>query len=1441
MHPLELARWLSATLLFLACFQPVAARENIAGKTGAPARQFRTAEACLPATSTSTLDINNVRTLLQNGGDMWWDLVAQPRYEVPKVVDPANARHSLFAGSLWIGGIDGSGVLRIAAQTYRQSGNDFFPGPLNEDGTVERNDCNAWNRHFKINKAEIDAFRSDATRNLANYPNVASWPGIATIKDKDGFPTSIPMAPFWDENNDQRYNPADGDYPLLFEDLKDVVPDQMVFWVINDMGDIHTETKGEQIGVEIKVHAFAFSTTNEINDMTFYKYNVKNKSTNVLRNAYIGQWVDADLGFYNDDYVGCDTLRGLGICYNGTANDIPLTQGYGLNPPAVGVDFFQGPLADPNDSLDNNKDGRVDEEGERWGMAKFIYYNNDFSIIGNPEQATHFYGYLSGFWKNGAPVVDDRPSNGGNGNGFPDPGEQGVQPTNYMFPDYPGRSCGFASPVGPNPWNEASSGNTPFDRRFIQSAGPFTLLPGAENEIVIGVVWARDRENAFDVQQFGSVCKLLRADDIAQRLFDVRFDLLDGPDAPFLSITPLDRELILTWDYTAYGDPSSVNNYYENYREADPVLLDIAKDPFFEFEGYIVYQLLNDQVSAAELGDRSKARIVAQCDIKNNVSTIINRNVLTIPGVDGEVIQDEVMVEGANKGIFRSIKVTEDLFATGEDKQLVNYRDYFYTVVAYAHNEETSDGRRYLQGNGRFALYKTSPHKIRFERGGLELNGQFGEGIEVTRISGQGSGGQFIEFTPQTTSQILSQNIVRELAYQASASPITVFINNPKELKGLKYRLVVTGRQFVDRETIPSPFAGREPEIISRFKEWELFDITSGTPRSIYTSYFTISSLDPNRPTPQPMNGTAKPIIELVAGGQPIDHGISIGIQDVPNPGNVSPSNPGLDTYRNGVVGSDLIFANPNQPWINFFSDFDNLNAFNWIRSGPGSLREVTSEQRANIDFWDRGFAALDSASIARPRCPDGDEREQCFRRVLRKLDSSFVDGRWIYRFDSIRLRVIDTIRLPRSADTLALTYRFYDPNEDYEKILQGGWAPYVMTAYFHVGRDIAGPSIRIAERWAGAFGEVAPDQADPRKMLTLNKLFNVNVVITPDQRLWSRCVVVETSPARNLGSGAHIMTAKWRKSRGINETNYVPAVPSSLSEEYGMSWFPGYAINMDTGERLNIFFGESTWHKDLNGDDMLFNPSDNTGLNLRGLFGRHYIYVTNTRYDECRELARILRVNLDWITKNAPSSNHPILFAESNAPDAPEVNIQDAYGTVGWTCIPQVFTRFLYRSYSEMPQNPVTVRIRVNRSFETENDTLPKPTFEFDTRREQPIANNTEIAKSALDLIQVVPNPYYGASGTGRGRYERTQLDTRVKLTNLPQRCDIRIFTLNGSLVRVFRKNSDQPSLEWDLKNDNGVPIASGMYIIYIDAAGLGEKTLKFFCVLPRPDLNAY
>ena len=51
---------------------------------------------CVPGSSSTSLELNNIRALIHTGGDMWWDLQGNPRYEVPK----GSGKHSLFAGAI---------------------------------------------------------------------------------------------------------------------------------------------------------------------------------------------------------------------------------------------------------------------------------------------------------------------------------------------------------------------------------------------------------------------------------------------------------------------------------------------------------------------------------------------------------------------------------------------------------------------------------------------------------------------------------------------------------------------------------------------------------------------------------------------------------------------------------------------------------------------------------------------------------------------------------------------------------------------------------------------------------------------------------------------------------------------------------------------------------------------------------------------------------------------------------------------------------------------------------------------------------------------------------------------------------------------------------------------------------------------------------------------
>jgi hypothetical protein len=107
---------------------------------------------------------------------------------------------------------------------------------------------------------------------------------------------------------------------------------------------------------------------------------------------------------------------------------------------------------------------------------------------------------------------------------------------------------------------------------------------------------------------------------------------------------------------------------------------------------------------------------------------------------------------------------------------------------------------------------------------------------------------------------------------------------------------------------------------------------------------------------------------------------------------------------------------------------------------------------------------------------------------------------------------------------------------------------------------------------------------------------------------------------------------------------------------------------------------------------------------------------------------------------------------------------------------------------------------------------------------------------KEDINLINAVPNPYYGSNA-----YERDQFNRVVRFTNLPTTTTIRIFNLVGDLVRTLRKDDPNTSVDWDLLNENGLPVASGMFIVHVDVPGVGEKVLKIAVILAEERLDNF
>ena len=1327
------------------------AKENVNNEHrtgGGPGGGDHVFASCNKSTAQTDLDINNIRTKIFINGDMWWDLVGTATYEVPK----GSGKHSLFAGAVWVGGYDNAHNLRVAAQTYRQSGEDFWPGPVNVSTTdVSPDICTKFDRHFRVTRDEVQqaiANFVDGSYPAGYFPPqvMQDWPGNGDDPEHGAGPGYVHfLAPFYDQNNDGFYRWEDGDYPYF--EFNSSVPvcddrmlgDQSLWWVFNDVGNVHRETDSQYpIGLEIQAQAFAFATNDEINNMSFYKYKIINRNTTTnIDSCFFGAWVDPDLGNYLDDFVGCDVKRGFGYCYNGDANDEGIA-GYGFNPPAVGYDFFEGPAADLNDNRDNDRDSCIDCTfvpnlgggidtisdsimPELIIMSKFVYYNNNNDpIVGNPNGAEDYYGYLQGIWRNGSHMTY-----GGDGHGTGQGGTQDL--CDFMFPGNSDPYHWGTNGIPEADWDENSAHNIPDDRRFLQSSGPFTLLPGAVNYITTGAVWAR----ATNGGPTASVRLVRQADDFAQALFLNCFKVIDGPDAPDVTIRELDKELILSIDNSRIS-----NNYKEQYNDVDP---NTTVASYYTFQGYQIFQTVDPQVTVADVHNPDKARLVVQCDVKDGVSQIVNN--YFDQTTQGWTPVEEV--NGSDNGLKHTFRVTTDLFAAG-DPTLVNHKTYYYLAVAYAYNagESASDpyvptGRNepYKSGRKNIKVYTAIPHTPDPENYGTVINADFGDGPEITRWEGTGNGHQLgSDRLPLDLKQDAEYNklfaapfAMAHPTYQRAKGPVDIRIYDPISIQGGDFEL----REIARQDTIEDPSDTTNHDIyVGSFIGTD--QLTHYVVRdTLWILKNTVTNV-----TDTSLKSILSPYDQLFPA-----YGFSVNMAQNPS----AAYQPGMDaTGGAGFISSSITYDQPTQRWWGGVSDFDADPNRNWIRSGKES---------SDYKFTNGG--------------------EQ--------------DGQQVY-----------------------------------EKIVNGTWAPFRFTAYEAGGTS---PGYSSAAQGASKMADIP----------------SIDVIITNDKSKWSKVTVLEMGYADSLAIG-NVKHGKIRKSVSLDISG------NPVAGDTGHSYFPGYAVNVETGERLNIAFGENSNYGPTHGyaggtgEDMKWNPNSLlTDTDIYGRYilgGRHCIFVfghtaTVNSYDGTYAIDSVnvaAKTILTWAS--CWWVGYPTLADGEQLPDF--------YGN------------------GSGYKNDVAIKIRVSKPYVKynpntvdENDSLPF--YKFSTHDLVPSNNNSEKAKSALDLINVVPNPYYAYS-----QYEKNQLDYRVKIVNLPPKCKVSIFTPSGTLIRKYNRDvaadntaggiydpkadlNLETSIDWDLKNTAGIPVASGLFLIHVEAPGVGERTIKFFGVLRPIDLDTF
>ncbi len=309
-------------------------------------------------------------------------------------------------------------------------------------------------------------------------------------------------ASFYDGNGDGIYNPVDLNGNNQWdpnEDKPDIIGDKTTWCVYNDgvPGNQRTRFVGvDPVGLEIHQSLFGYATTNLLGNVIFIRYKLINtgKVNSKLDSVYFSAWADPDLGTeFDDDLVGCDTIRQSGFVYNGDANDVG---GYGTSIPSFFISILEGPRSyipgityidinsngNYDDGIDTSLDTSYSRRGKDIGIEKFpgaknlginsfIHYQGSDPERGDPNIAIDAKNYMQGRLISGNllnPCTDNRGQVMG------------------------GVDCNMTNPIywySGNPLaNIGWINNSPSDQIMMVNTGPFQLETGKPVSIIVAYI-----------------------------------------------------------------------------------------------------------------------------------------------------------------------------------------------------------------------------------------------------------------------------------------------------------------------------------------------------------------------------------------------------------------------------------------------------------------------------------------------------------------------------------------------------------------------------------------------------------------------------------------------------------------------------------------------------------------------------------------------------------------------------------------------------------------------------------------------------------------------------------------------------------------------------------------------------------------------------------------
>lgn len=373
---------------------------------------------------------NTIRSFLWNDG-LYFTVNRPPTgaYNEGLFWPGSTNKNMVFAAGPWISGKDETGQARASTSFYQT---DFQPGKIV--------------RLFSdTNYTSAAAAPHDSAYYISMLSDTSSSGSIDYERwVKDASLTGAPLN-------------YDGT-PKLYGNLN-------AYWVMNDLDSatmLQLHPYQPSMGIEVQNYVFAFDSLSPppLDRTIFVDMKYINRSAHAYDSCYVGWFNDIDLGDYNTNLDGCDTMLSLGYMYCARDTD----DVYGFPPPACGFVVLRGP--------------GISSTGEH--MTSFYKEHSGTQLYEMPSSGTESFSEEA-FWElSGRNFLGNRIF----------PTGDTVHAINYVDPGDPVTGSGWIDPT-----------NLAGDERLLMGSGPFAFHPGDTVELAVAFVvgLGTDRMNSVTV------------------------------------------------------------------------------------------------------------------------------------------------------------------------------------------------------------------------------------------------------------------------------------------------------------------------------------------------------------------------------------------------------------------------------------------------------------------------------------------------------------------------------------------------------------------------------------------------------------------------------------------------------------------------------------------------------------------------------------------------------------------------------------------------------------------------------------------------------------------------------------------------------------------------------------------------------------------------------